>query len=77
MTLTLDICLNYCKKNGRKLSFLDSGRVCSCSNVMPTMGPLNSAIVSNSQCNYPCSGENGTEGKCGGDYRWNIHAIQF
>ena len=71
-TLTVDFCLDHCKTNGMKLSLLDSGKWCSCSNEMPT-----AAIVSNSQCSYPCSGENGTEGKCGGDYRWNIHAIKF
>ena len=72
MTLTVDFCLDHCKTNGMKLSLIDSGKMCSCSNEMPT-----TALVSNSQCNYPCTGENGTEGKCGGDYRWNIHAIRF
>ena len=73
MTLTVDWCLNHCKTNEMKLYIIDAGRICFCSNTMPPF----SNIVPNSQCDYPCNGENGTEGKCGGNYRMNVHAVTF
>ena len=71
--LTVDWCLNHCKTNGMKFSFIDAGRICFCSNTMPP----SSSLVPNSQCDYPCLGKNGTEGKCGGNYRMNVHAVTF
>ena len=64
--------MEHCKTKGMKLSLLDSGRVCSCSDAMTT-----TALRPNSECNYPCAGEEGSEGKCGGDYRWSIHTVTF
>ena len=55
-----------------KLFSLDAGRICECSNTMPT-----SAIVSKYQCNYPCAGEEASEGKCGGNYKMSVHAVTF
>ena len=69
--LTVDFCLNHCLGIGMKFSILDNGEYCSCSNTLPS----SKNIVSNSQCSSPCSGEPGTEGKCGGFYRWNIYAV--
>ena len=71
--MTIDWCLNHCKSKGMKFYIIDAGRICFCSNTMPPF----SNIVPNSQCDYPCNGENGTEGKCGGNYRMNVHAVTF
>ena len=71
--LTVDFCLDHCMAVGKKFSILDNGSYCSCSNTLP---PLKD-IVSNSQCSAACSGEPGTEGKCGGYFRWSFHAVKF
>ena len=72
-SLTVDYCLDYCMEFAMKFSILDNGRYCSCSNTLPP----SKNVVSNSQCSVPCSGEPGTEGKCGGTYRWNFYAVTF
>ena len=63
-------CLESCNTEEKKFSIIDAGRICMCANTLPT-----SDVVSNSECDYFCSGEPGTEGKCGGNYRWNLHAV--
>ena len=67
---TMATCLESCTTEEKKFSIIDAGRSCMCANTLPT-----SDVVSNSECNYLCTGEPGTRGKCGGSYRWNIHAI--
>ena len=67
---TIATCLQSCMTEGKKFSIIDAGRICNCANTLPT-----SDVVSNSECSYVCSGEAGTEGKCGGNYRWNVHAV--
>ena len=63
-------CLQSCKTDEKKFFIIDAGNRCICGNTLPT-----SDVVSNSECNYLCTGEPGTRGKCGGNYRWNIHAV--
>ena len=77
--MTVDWCLNHCKSKGMKLYIIDAGRICFCSNTMPP----SSHLVPNSECSYPCNGNNGTSseqltvGKCGGPWRMNVHAVTF
>ena len=57
--MTTDLCLNHCKTNGMKLSFLWRGYNCACSNTMVETSTSNF-------CNKPCTGKEGTQGQCGG-----------
>ena len=68
-TLTINSCMDHCKTKGMTFFILDAGRDCRCANTMPT-----SAIFPDADCNAACTGEPGTVGKCGGDYRSNVHA---
>ena len=69
-TLTRDSCMDHCKQYGMKIFILEVGIKCKCSNTMPT-----SDIHPDSECNQPCSGEPGTEGKCGGSRRYNVYFV--
>ena len=70
-TLSIASCTNHCKVRGLKLFFLENGLFCFCSNSMP---PLEN-LVPISECSSICSGEAETQGKCGGEYRWNLHYV--
>ena len=69
-TLTIVKCLDHCKTKGNRLAILDGGYKCLCSDSLPE-----SALKPSSQCDIACFGEEGTEGKCGGDWRFNVHAV--
>ena len=63
-------CLNRCKAQNKKIALLDSGVTCYCTNRLPP-----SDFVPQSECSYQCRGEPGSQGKCGGSWRWSVHAI--
>ena len=70
-TLSIASCTNHCKVRGWELFFLENGLYCFCSNSMPSLENL----VPISECSSICSGEAETQGKCGGEYRWNLHHV--
>ena len=67
--LTLAKCLGRCKAQNKKITLLDHIS-CYCTNTLPP-----SDFVPKSQCSLPCSGEPGSEGKCGGPMRWNVYFL--
>ena len=70
-TMTMAKCMNHCKTYQNKLYILGGlGNYCYCANSLPE-----SALLPGSKCTSACSGEPGTEGKCGGNYKWNVHAV--
>ena len=70
-TMTMAKCMNHCKTYQNKVYILGGlGNYCYCANSLPE-----SVLLPGSQCNTACSGEPGTEGKCGGSFKWNIHAV--
>ena len=73
ITMTIAKCMDHCKTNQNKLYILGHlGNSCYCSNSLPQ----SSALIPDSECSFACSGEPGTEGKCGGEkYKWNVHAV--
>ena len=67
---TVAKCLNRCKSQNKKFALIDAGVSCFCTDTLPPTD-----FVPKSQCSYACSGEPGSEGKCGGSWRWSVHAI--
>ena len=65
-------CMDHCKTYKNKVYILggNQGHNCYCANSLPE-----SVLLPGSQCNTACSGEPGTEGKCGGNFKWNVHAV--
>ena len=68
--LTIAGCLNRCKTQNKKFALIDYGTCCYCTDTLPS-----SDFVPTSECQHACSGEPGSEGKCGGPYRWSVHVI--
>ena len=70
--MTTDLCLNHCKTKGRIFYMLWKGSTCGCPNTITT-----ESMYTNSRCDKPCTGEEGTEGQCGGESYINLYGVAY
>lgn len=65
--MTIEMCKEYCLKNGWALAGVENSDECFCGNHTPTKN------LENSSCNYACRGD--SQQICGGHWTINIYKL--